>query len=487
MSHYELEEVVAASALSFAGRRAENDLLQITLGTAGAALCPAYGQFTMTSNPSTSSVRYVGLDVHKRKIVACIMDGAGRVRSTFTVSTDRAAITAFAGKVLKATDHVALEATTNCWAIASLLKPFVESVTVSNPMATRAIAKAKVKTDKVDARVLAHLLRCNYLPPVWHPDEQTQRMRQLTGRRAALVQQRTMLRNRIHSVLHMRLVETPSQLFSPKGIEWLKNLLASGRLDDGAVFMIESDLRLLESIGKEIERFERLLAQEAYALDQVRLLMTLPGVDMLVAMSLLAALGDIRRFRSPKEVASYLGLVPSTRQSADKCYHGPITKCGNVQARWMLIQACQHLGRNPGPLGHFFRRLKKRKNHNMAVVAAARKMAMIAFLMLKNNEPYRYAIPQSTAAKLARLRVRATGQRRKGGPGKGKKPTAKMPGGSRTIKSLDRVYAEEGLPGRKQHLPLGERKMLKRTGCDQFADSLASDRVVPRKNDKTSR
>ena len=237
---------------------------------------------------------------------------------------------------------------------------------------------------------------------------------------------------------------------------------------------------------QEIDRLEQRLAQEAYACEQVRLLMTLPGVDQQVALSLLAALGDISRFRSPREVASYLGLVPSTRQSGSKCYHGPITKCGNVQARWMLIQACQHLESNPGPLGHFFRRLKRRKNHNVAVVAAARKMAMIAFLMLKNHEPYRYAIPRTTEVKLARLRVRATGKKRKRGPGKGQRAVAQCPGGGRTIKSLDRVYTEEGLPPRKRELPAGERQMLKETGCEAFVDSLASDRVVPRKSDKTS-
>ncbi len=452
---------------------------------AGAALRRACGEYTMTTPPSTTAARYVGLDVHKRTIVVCIMDAAGKVVWTGQVSTTRPAIESFARKVLKPTDHVALEATTNCWPVATLLKPFVKSVTVSNAMATRAIAKAKVKTDKVDARVLAHLLRCNYLPPVWHPDEPTQRMRQLTGRRAALVQQRTALRNRIHGLLHMRLIEAPSQLFGPKGLAWLRDLLASGRLDDEAVFMIESDLRLLESLQQEIDRFEKLLAEEAYACDQVRLLMTLPGVDMLVAMALLAALGDISRFRSPKDVASYLGLVPRTRQSGDKCYHGPITKCGNAQARWMLIQACQHLGKNPGPLGNFFRRIKRRKNHNVAVVAAARKMAMIAFLMLKNNEPYRYAIPRTTEAKLARLRVRATGKKRKSGPAKGQKAVARRPGGSRTIKSLDRVYAQEGLPARKRDLPAGERQMLKATGCEKFVASLASDQLVPRKSKKT--
>ena len=106
---------------------------------------------------------------------------------------------------------MALEATTNCWAVADALRPHVAKVVVSNPMATKAIAQAKVKTDKVDAHVLAQLLRCDFLPEVWQPDEATRRLRELTGRRSALVGQRTMMRNRIHSVLAMRLIEVSAQ------------------------------------------------------------------------------------------------------------------------------------------------------------------------------------------------------------------------------------------------------------------------------------
>jgi transposase len=121
----------------------------------------------------------------------------------------------------------------------------------------------------------------------------------------------------------------------------------------------------------------------------MRLLVTLPGIDYVVAVVLMGALGDISRFCDGDHVASYLGLVPSTRQSGDHCYHGPITKRGRSHARWVLIQAAQHLSRTQGPLGAFFRRLARRKNYCVAVVAAARKLVTIAFLMLKNNEPYR--------------------------------------------------------------------------------------------------
>ena len=290
----------------------------------------------------------------------------------------------------------------------------------------------------------------------------------------------TAIRNRIHSVLAMRLIETPDWLFSKSGVEWLEQQVQCGMLDEEAQVMIASDLTLMDQLQEQIDRFDSLLAQDAWQDQRVRLLMTLPGVDVTVAEALLAALGDITRFKKPEQAASYLGLVPSTRQSAAKCYHGPITKQGNVQARWMLVQAAQQLGRHPGPLGNFFRRLKRRKTHNIAVVACARKLVIIAMHMLKNNEPYRYAQPATTETKLRRLRVRATGKRRRPGMPKGQKAMAKLPGGSRTIKSLDRVYDEESLPPRHE-LPEGEKRMLQDHECCEFVDSIASDRVTPRR------
>lgn len=430
-----------------------------------------------------TTTRFVGLDVHKRQITACWVNAAGVKQSTRTFDLTRSKLAYFAQYDLRPTDHVALEATTNCWAVARILQEHVARVVVSNPLVTKAIAQAKVKTDKVDAYVLAQLLRCDFLPEVWHPDTTTQQMRELTGRRAALVQQRTALRNRIHSVLAVRLIETPASLFCAKGQDWLNKLLPT--LDAQGQLLIQSDLRLLQALQQELETLGQLLAQQGWQDSRVRLLMTLPGVDVTVAESVLAALGDIERFRTPEQAAAYLGLVPSTRQSADKCYHGPITKRGNNQARWMLIQAAQQMGRNPGPLGHFFRRLKQRKNHNVAVVATARKLVMIAWHMLRKNEPYRYSLPKTTETKLAKLRIRATGEVRRGGIAKGSKPVTKLPGGSRTIKALDAVYAREGLPPRHP-LTAGEQRALGAAECTTFVADLAHEQVVPRKK-KTQR
>jgi len=425
-----------------------------------------------------SKIRYVGLDVHKRVVEACLVDAAGKVARRERFALSRPALEVFATKVLRPTDEVALEATTNCWAVADVLRPHVARVVVSNPMATKAIAMAKVKTDKVDAYVLAQLLRCDFLPEVWQPDVATRRLRELTGRRSALVGQRTAMRNRIHSVLAMRLVEAPTRLFNDEGLEWLTSV----ELDDQARLLIDSDLRQLEFLQKEIDAVDAELARRGHARKEVKLLMTLPGVDVTTAEATLAAWGDAKRFPDGDHAASYLGLVPSTKQSANQCYHGPITKRGNSQARWMLIEAAQHLDRHPGPLGHFFRRLAKKKNRNVAVVAGARKLAMIGWQMLVTGEPYRYAIPRTTETKLARLRVKATGRRRRSGSPKGTKSMATrpgQPGGSRRIRALDEVYRSEGLPSPKPLSP-GERRTVQQTDSKAFVAEIAAPRVVPR-------
>jgi transposase len=432
---------------------------------------------------SDSKVRYVGLDVHKRVVEACILGADGAVLRRDRLACDREYLVTYAQNVLRPSDRVALEATTNTWAVVEVLRPHVAELVVSNPLTTKAIASAKVKTDKVDACVLAQLLRCDYLPRVWQPDARTQQLRSLTGRRASLVADRTRIKNRLHAVLAQRLLAPPKErLFSKDGLAWLAALA----LDPQGRMLIEGDLRLLAAVGAELDRLDQTLVEIAYEHQRVKLLLTLPGVDVTVAMGLLAALGDITRFRHPDELAGYLGLVPSTRQSAEHTYHGPITKAGRSHARWLLVEAAHHVRQHPGPLGVFFRRLAKKKNYNVAVVATARKLAVIAWHMLVKGEPYRYAQPKPTQDKLARLRVRGGGKRRKTGPKKGTQAAPKLAAGarSRTIKTLAEVYHEEALPPTVPLQP-GEQRMLADSGTADFAEALTRQHVVPKRKRTT--
>jgi transposase len=401
---------------------------------------------------------FAGLDVHKKEIAVVIVEEGGTVLLRDRFPSRRETLEAFAKRYLSHC-RVALEATTNTWAIVSILQPLVEEVVVSNPLRTRAIASAKIKTDKVDALVLAQLLRSDYLPRVWTPDEPTRSMRQQTSERANLSADRTRLKNRIHAVLHQRLVEAPvKDLFSKAGLSWLRSLC----LDAPGQCALECHLRQLAHVEAEFRLLDDELASHAYQHPQIKLLMSLPGVDYPVAESLMAVLGDIARFPDPDKAAAYFGLVPSTHQSGSHCYHGRITKQGSAHGRWMLIQAAQHVVRHAGPLGVFFRRIARKKNRNVAVVATARKLVTIAWHMLKNNEPYRYAEPKTVEAKYSRLRVRVSGKKRRTGA-KGQKRPATYGSGKRTrsVAALDTIYAKEGIPP----LPLlsaGEQAMLER-------------------------
>jgi transposase len=433
--------------------------------------------------PSDGQPRFVGVDLHKKAATFHVLsqDGTSLGSGSFDVRPD--SIRAFAADHLRPTDHLAVEVTSNTWAFVRLVKPYVAKVVVSNPMKTKAIAEANIKTDKVDALVLAQLLRCDYLPSVWVPTPPVEDSRALAARRTALVNQRTAIRNRIHAVLARRLIKAPAVgLFTDKGLAWLKTV----ELDPLDRALINADLALLDALAQQSVAIDVMIVNESYADADIQLLMTMPGVDYTIAHALKATLADVSRFPSPDKAASYLGLVPSVKQSAGKCYIGSITKAGASQVRWLLIQAAQCVGRHPGPLGAFFRKLERRKNRNVAVVATARKMVTIAWHMLKNKEPYRYAIPRSTDEKLAALRVRATGAKRKTGPPKGSKPAPKLAAGkTRTVPSLDEVYDRQGLPGRPPRTD-GEQRMIHESGTEEYVASLDKPKVVSTKGKDSS-
>jgi transposase len=422
--------------------------------------------------------RYVGVDLHKATATFHILSHDGKTLHTGCFEVAPEAIRRFASEHLLATDQVAVEVTSNTWAFVRLIRPRVAKVVVSNPVKTKAIAEANIKTDKVDAFVLAQLLRCDYLPSVWVPPPDVEENRALAARRTALVHQRTAIRNRIQSLLARRLIAVPpGGLFSVNGLGWLEKL----EVDSFDRALIDADLRLLEAIERQSATIDTMIVQESYDDPDVQLLMTLPGVDYTVAHALKATLADVERFPNPDKAASYLGLVPSVKQSANKCYNGPITKAGASQVRWLLIQAAQCVSRHPGPAGAFFRKLEKRKNRNVAVVATARKLVTIAWHMLKNKEPYRYAVPRSTDEKLASLRVRATGTKRQGGKPKGTKCVPKLGAGeSRRVHSLDEVYNRQGMPSRRPRSD-GEKRMIRDSGTEQYVASLDKEKIVRKK------
>ena len=289
-------------------------------------------------------------------------------------------------------DQVALEATGNSDAIVAIVAPHVARVVVSNPFKTRAIAEAKVKTDKVDARILAQLLAADFLPSVWLPDERTRMLRRVCTRRAHLVRQRTRLKNQVQAILHRNLAPRPpvTDLFGTRGRAWLTRQ----DLPADEHETITTLLRQLDFHGNELAAVDKELAGHALADAVVRRLMTIPGIDAIVALSIVAAVGDFGRFPSPDKLVAYVGLNPRVRQSGGlPAAHGRITKAGRAHARGMLVEAAWVASRAPGPLRAFFQRVRNRRGTQIAIVATARKMTTLCWHLIHNGQEYAFARP----------------------------------------------------------------------------------------------
>ena len=325
------------------------------------------------------------MDVHRSFAQVAVVEN-GLCRDEGRIGVKPQDLRAWA-QTLEPGDEVALEATTNSDAIATMLRPLVARVVVSNPRKTRAIAEAKVKTDKVDARIMAQLLAADFLPVA---DDRTRTLRRVVMRRTHLVKQRTRLKNQVHAILSRNLVPTcpHADLFSQVGRRWL----ARQALPADEQRSVEALLRQLDFHGEELALVERDIALEAIDDPVVARLMTVPGVDVAVAVSILAAVGDFSRFESPDKLVAYLGLSPRVRQSGDgPAVHGRITKAGRSHARGMLVEAAFSASRAPGPLRAFYQRVKDRRGFQVAVVAVARKMAVLCWHLITKGEDYAFA------------------------------------------------------------------------------------------------
>jgi transposase len=358
-------------------------------------------------------VRKIGLDVHRDLCEVAIAE-AGRVRLAGRVATEPDALRSFA-ESLGRDDEVVLEATANAVAIARLLEPHVGRVVLANPKAVKAATGLRAKTDKIDAKTLAKLLAGGFLAEVWTPDELTRVRRRLIARRGQLVRHRVREKNQIHAILQRNLVPRPpmSDLFGVKGRSWLAEQLERLPTDEQA--MAAACLRQVDFLGQEIALVDRDVARQALDCDEIRRLMTLPGVSAVTATAFMAAVGNIARFPTPRHLVGYLGLDPRVRQSgSEPARHGRISKQGPGETRGLLVEAAWHAARTTGPLRAFHRRLAARRGPNVATVAVARKLALIAWHMLSRDEDYAFARPSLVREKLRRLELMLGASRQQG-------------------------------------------------------------------------
>jgi transposase len=339
-------------------------------------------------------MKYIGLDCHKQYDFATLIDSdTGEIRSK-KLDHKKEDFKSFIGGRYGA--KMVIESCWNWSKTYELAKDLVDEVILAHPLKIKAIASAKIKTDAIDSRTLARLLKADLIPQA-HLREADNRIKQKVIRhRAFMVAMRTRIKNKVNDQVSNRLLppdleETkPKNLFSKvgkgeNGVPWLKSLKWPVE-EDRRIF--ESSMRLIEQLSLEISSSNQMMDEIFHKDKDAQLLRTIPGIGKTLAVLISTEIDGISRFKSPAKLCSYAGLVPSTHSSGGKTYHGKMILEGNRWLRWALVEAVVPASYADAGIRQRLNALRKNKKANVAKVIMARWMLKLVYHVLKEGRPY---------------------------------------------------------------------------------------------------
>jgi transposase len=350
------------------------------------------------SDERSSPDRFVGLDVHKHYLVAAAVDpDRNEVMSPRRVMLAR--LDSWMRKVLTPRDAVVLEMTTNAFQLHDDLLPHVHSVTIVHPPHATLITRAQVMTDKIAARALAKLHAVGLLPPVWVPPVEVRDRRALVAQRTKMQRLSVQARNRLHAVLHRYHLPSPEgDHFTADKYRWWLGLEVSA-LERAR---IQSDLDTLTFARGQVDHLEKTMIALAAQDERVVLLVQIPGIGLITALTLLAAIGDVSRFPTAKHLVGYAGLGVRVHDSGQTRRTGRITKAGRRDIRAAMVEAAHAAVRSHPRWGKELARLEPRRGKNRAIVAIARKLLVTVWHVLTEGGADRFADVEHIARKLLR-------------------------------------------------------------------------------------
>jgi transposase len=333
--------------------------------------------------------RTIGLDIHRDRIYVTELSIWDNSYKQYEISTREKHLGAFLTTLGK-DDQVALEATRGSNYYVSRLAPLVAAVSVANPAKLQFFSK-NAKNDRNDSYCLALLLALGMLPTVWTPGPEIQQDRDLLNYRCSLVQDQIRIKNRVRAQMaEYGIVWDGSDIQSACAQRFILKL--KNRLPWTAKEVLTQRLEQLEQIEQRLKRLEQVIETRAARWPEVALLMTIRGINVLTAFTIMAVIGRIDRFATADSLANYAGLIPRQRSSAGKSRNGGITKAGSKKLRWALTEAVQSLCKVDGPYRNLCRRLaRKNRGKGLAVTACARKLLTAIWCMLTRGETFRYA------------------------------------------------------------------------------------------------
>ena len=333
-------------------------------------------------------MNYVGIDLHKKTIVACVMDQGRKVLRRRTLAcSDAAAIRAFFGGLRPF--RAVVEATASYAWLVALIEPVAERVVLANPKKLRVIAESAKKTDTLDAQVLAEFLARDMIPEAFRPTPRQREHRTLVRHRQYLRHEATALKNKMRRVLGDYNADR-RDLFTAAG--WAAALTGIG-LRDADRFVLGHLRAAWEAVEAQVQEVGRRLKgfaaaappREAEARAKLR---TIPGVGPVTIDVVVSELGDVGRFRSSKAVCAYAGLVPKVRQSGGKGHDLHITKAGSPLLRWALVEAAWRVVRQLASWRRIYEAIRERAGGKKAIVAVARRLLGVMYAMLRDGTSY---------------------------------------------------------------------------------------------------
>lgn len=324
---------------------------------------------------------YVGLDVHKRFTQFAIKDKEGNIVKEGKFFNEDRNFEEFV-KILEDGAKVVLEACSVWEPTYDIIESSGFDVTLCHPLKTKAIASAKIKTDKIDARILADLLRSNMIHKSLVPSKDLRKLRFITRHRTVLVRLRTKIKNYIHSVLHHEgIIIEYTNILGKRSI----GALYKAPMKPEHKFAITNCIEIAKTINELIEVTDIYISNIAKDIPEVKLLQTIPGISIYSATVIYAEIGGIHNFSNHRKLCSYAGLVPSVYQSGNTLRMGHVTKQGSTFLRWILTQCVIHTVRKKNGIGDKYKMLKDKKGFAIARTAMARKLLTAIYFMLTHN------------------------------------------------------------------------------------------------------
>jgi len=329
---------------------------------------------------------YLGIDLHLKRTFMVLMDAKGEVIDKQRISNDD--ISRYLQEKVPKETYAVLEATRNWPFMYDILNEHVDKVDLVHAKGVRAIANAAVKTDQIDASTLAHLARMNYIPKAYAAPQEIRDLRQLLRHRAWMVNQRSKAKNRIHAVLAAyNLISPVMDLFGVAGREYLDEVMDKN-LRPSARQVVEDHLAMIDHLTERIQIIEKSISLNEKQSHIVNILKSMPGVGRLIALIILAEVGDISRFRSPKSLCSWAGLTPKVHSSDAVVQHGHITKEGSRYLRTAMVRAATTACRVSPKWYRVHAHMALRCGRRAARVAVARRLLAVIYYMWKKDQPY---------------------------------------------------------------------------------------------------